>query len=184
MYAGRRLWSGARWRIFSTIRVITIPRGCFVPSPTLNGGHDRADPHPRARPVDLTKLPEGCAFSYPAATSCHEICLTEQPSDAAGNDAHMASCWMNVKRLRRCTEGGECVLSEQIEKQDRSRISAGSPGSEAVLSQSTPAGSEYAPLKAVDGVSFTIWRGRNPGPGGRIRLRQDHRWPAAILRLY
>ena len=33
-------------------------------------------------------------------------------------------------------------------------------------------------LNAVDGVSFDIQKGR-PWPGGRVRLRQEHRGPPA-----
>ena len=32
-------------------------------------------------------------------------------------------------------------------------------------------------VKAVDGISFDVYRGQTLGPGGRERLRQDHRRP-------
>ncbi len=49
-------------------------------------------------PVDLLNLPAGCAF----ASRCDQamkICLTEQPEEIRLNSEHIASCWMNVKRV-------------------------------------------------------------------------------------
>ena len=49
-------------------------------------------------PVDLLNLPAGCAF----ASRCDQamkICLTEQPEEIRLNSEHIATCWMNVKRV-------------------------------------------------------------------------------------
>ena len=43
-------------------------------------------------------LPKGCAF----ASRCDQamkICLTEVPEEIRINDKHIASCWMNVKKV-------------------------------------------------------------------------------------
>ncbi|STW79266.1 Oligopeptide transport ATP-binding protein OppF [Klebsiella michiganensis] len=40
-------------------------------------------------------------------------------------------------------------------------------------------GQQTGVLRAVDGVSFKIRRGTIFWPGGRIRQRENHRWPYA-----
>ncbi len=49
-------------------------------------------------PINLLKMPEGCAFS-PRCDAAMKICLKEQPEEYRISDRHLASCWMNVKKV-------------------------------------------------------------------------------------
>ena len=47
-------------------------------------------------PIDLLKLPSGCAFS-PRCDCAMKICLKEHPKEYWVGKEHLASCWVNVK---------------------------------------------------------------------------------------
>ena len=47
-------------------------------------------------PIDLLNMPKGCPFA-PRCDNAMKICLTQRADRMIINDAHFASCWMNVK---------------------------------------------------------------------------------------
>ena len=96
MYAGRVCERGTVDEIFYNPRH-EYTKGLLRSIPTLNGGHDKLIPI-AGSPVDLTNLPKGCAFAS-RCDHCMKICLTDQPEEVRVNDSHIASCWMNVKRV-------------------------------------------------------------------------------------
>ena len=49
-------------------------------------------------PINLLNMPEGCAFC-PRCDEAMKICLKEVPDELRISDSHLASCWMNVKKL-------------------------------------------------------------------------------------
>ena len=49
-------------------------------------------------PINLLNMPEGCAFC-PRCDEAMKICLNEVPEELRLSDSHLASCWMNVKKL-------------------------------------------------------------------------------------
>lgn len=61
-------------------------------------------------PINLLNMPKGCAF----CTRCDKamkVCLNEAPEELVINDAHLASCWLNVKAQYESVNGG--VKGEQ-----------------------------------------------------------------------
>ena len=96
MYAGRVCERGTVDEIFYNPRH-EYTKGLLRSIPTLNGGHDKLIPI-AGSPVDLTNLPAGCAFAS-RCDHCMKICLTDQPEEVRVNDSHIASCWMNVKKV-------------------------------------------------------------------------------------
>lgn len=57
-------------------------------------------------PINLLQMPEGCSFS-PRCEEAMKICLRKQPEEYRMSESHLASCWMNVKKLYEAREGGE-----------------------------------------------------------------------------
>ncbi|SDB52630.1 oligopeptide transport system ATP-binding protein [Pseudobutyrivibrio sp. YE44] len=49
-------------------------------------------------PINLLNMPEGCAFC-PRCDEAMKICLNQVPEELRISDSHLASCWMNVKKL-------------------------------------------------------------------------------------
>ena len=48
-------------------------------------------------------LPKGCAFC-PRCEAAMKICLDEVPQEIRMSDTHLASCWMNVKKMYEAQE--------------------------------------------------------------------------------
>ncbi len=57
-------------------------------------------------PINLLNMPEGCAFC-PRCEAAMKICLKEKPQELRVSDTHLASCWMNVKKLYEEQEAGK-----------------------------------------------------------------------------
>lgn len=55
-------------------------------------------------PINLLQMPEGCAFC-PRCDAAMKICLKEKPEEFRVGEAHIASCWMNIKELYEAQEG-------------------------------------------------------------------------------
>ena len=50
-------------------------------------------------PINLLNLPKGCPF----CSRCDEamkICIDEIPEEIRLSDSHLASCWMNIKKMQ------------------------------------------------------------------------------------
>ena len=110
------------------------------------------------QPPNLQALPQGCVF----ADRCpyvFERCRVERPQLAPYGPAHAKAC--HLERLP--------VTAPILSVRD---LKVHFP---------IPAGGmlrrRYVPLKAVDGVSFELRRGRDPGHRRRVRLRQVHPRP-------
>ncbi|MBQ7859930.1 MAG: ABC transporter ATP-binding protein [Faecalibacterium sp.] len=51
-------------------------------------------------PINLLNLPKGCAFC-PRCDNAMKICLTQQPEEIWVGDDHLASCWMNIAKMKK-----------------------------------------------------------------------------------
>ncbi len=62
-------------------------------------------------PVDLLNMPDGCPFA-PRCPKAMKVCLGNKPKELRINEAHISSCWLNVK------EGIEqqTLTKEQVEE--------------------------------------------------------------------
>ena len=54
-------------------------------------------------PINLLNMPKGCAFCS-RCDNAMKICLEQVPEEIRVSDTHLASCWMNVRRM--AMEGG------------------------------------------------------------------------------
>jgi len=96
MYAGRVCERGTVDEIFYNPKH-EYTKGLLRSIPKLDLSKERLIPI-AGSPVDLTNMPKGCAF----ASRCDcamKICLGELPEELWINDCHLASCWMNVKKV-------------------------------------------------------------------------------------
>lgn len=96
MYAGRVCERGTVNEIFYN-PCHEYTKGLIRSLPKFGEKRDKLVPI-AGNPVDLLNLPAGCAF----ASRCDQamkICLTEQPEEIRLNSEHIATCWMNVKRV-------------------------------------------------------------------------------------
>jgi oligopeptide transport system ATP-binding protein len=96
MYGGRVCERGTADDIFySPSHEYT--KGLLRSIPTKSNSKERLVPI-GGTPINLLNMPEGCAF----CARCDEamkICLKEVPDELRISDSHLASCWMNVKKL-------------------------------------------------------------------------------------
>lgn len=96
MYAGRICERGTADEIFYNPHH-EYTKGLLRSIPRLNAKHERLVPI-AGSPIDLTNMPKGCAF----ASRCDcamKICMEQLPAELPINDYHLASCWMNVKKV-------------------------------------------------------------------------------------
>ncbi len=50
-------------------------------------------------PINMLNLPQGCAFC-PRCDKAMKICLTQQPDEIWVGEDHLASCWMNIAKMK------------------------------------------------------------------------------------
>ncbi len=50
-------------------------------------------------PINMLNLPEGCAFC-PRCDKAMKICLKQQPEEIWVGEDHLASCWMNIAKMK------------------------------------------------------------------------------------
>ena len=50
-------------------------------------------------PINLLNLPKGCPFCY-RCDEAMKICIDEIPEEIRLSDSHLASCWMNIKKMQ------------------------------------------------------------------------------------
>ena len=50
-------------------------------------------------PINMLNLPEGCAFC-PRCDKAMKICLHKQPEEIWVGEDHLASCWMNIAKMK------------------------------------------------------------------------------------
>ncbi|HPY94623.1 MAG TPA: ABC transporter ATP-binding protein [Clostridia bacterium] len=101
MYAGRVCERGTAEEIFYN-PCHEYTKGLLRSIPKLELGKGRLTPI-GGSPVDLLSLPDGCAFAA-RCDSAMKVCLTTQPDEIRINEHHLASCWLNVKKM---VEGGQ-----------------------------------------------------------------------------
>lgn len=93
MYAGRVCERGTVDEIFYNPKH-EYTKGLLRSIPKLDTNHARLIPI-AGSPVDLTCMPEGCAFAS-RCDQARKICLKQLPEELDINQFHKASCWMNV----------------------------------------------------------------------------------------
>ncbi len=96
MYAGRVCERGTADEIFYN-PCHEYTKGLIRSIPTFGSTHEKLTPI-AGNPVDLLKLPSGCAF----ASRCDramKICLSDPPEEIRVNENHIAACWVNVKNV-------------------------------------------------------------------------------------
>lgn len=49
-------------------------------------------------PIDMLNMPKGCPF-FSRCDNAMRICLDEPPEEIEINNGHLASCWINIKKL-------------------------------------------------------------------------------------
>lgn len=54
-------------------------------------------------PINLLNMPKGCAFC-PRCDAAMKVCLEETPQEIRLSDSHLASCWMNIKKMYEAQE--------------------------------------------------------------------------------
>ena len=141
-------------------------------------------------PPNLVTPPPACRF-HPRCPDAMKVCAEQWPPTITVGTARRSECWLHAKedipagpggtaRARGAVRRGgsmSATLSKTktlIEVRDlevhfalhgtfRSRLTGRGGGS----------------VKAVDGVSFDLQRGRGPRPGRRVRLGQDDARPGA-----
>jgi len=101
MYAGRVCERGTAEEIFYN-PCHEYTKGLLRSIPKLELGKGRLTPI-GGSPVDLLSLPDGCAFAA-RCDSAMKVCLSTQPDEIRINEHHLASCWLNVKKM---VEGGQ-----------------------------------------------------------------------------
>ena len=94
MYAGSICEQGTADEIFYNPRH-EYTKGLMRSIPTAANNGQRLQPI-TGTPIDLLNMPKGCPFA-PRCDNAMKICLTQRADRMIINDAHFASCWMNVK---------------------------------------------------------------------------------------
>lgn len=96
MYGGRVCERGTADDIFYS-PAHEYTKGLLRSIPTTDNNGERLVPI-GGTPINLLNMPKGCAFC-PRCDSAMKICLTEVPEEIRVGETHLASCWMNVKKM-------------------------------------------------------------------------------------
>lgn len=94
MYAGSICEQGTADEIFYN-SCHEYTKGLLRSIPTANTAGTKLKPI-TGTPIDLLNMPSGCPFA-PRCDAALKICIKERPERMDINEAHCASCWMNVK---------------------------------------------------------------------------------------
>ena len=96
MYGGRVCERGTADDIFYS-PAHEYTKGLLRSIPTKSNNNERLVPI-GGTPINLLNMPEGCAFC-PRCDEAMKICLSKKPDEIRVGDTHMASCWMNIKKM-------------------------------------------------------------------------------------
>jgi oligopeptide transport system ATP-binding protein len=96
MYGGRVCERGTADDIFYA-PAHEYTKGLLRSIPTMSNNGSRLIPI-GGTPINLLNMPKGCAFC-PRCDSAMKICLTDVPEEIRVGETHLASCWMNVKKM-------------------------------------------------------------------------------------
>lgn len=102
MYGGRVCERGTADAIFYS-PAHEYTKGLLRSIPTQSNNNERLVPI-GGTPINLLNMPKGCAFC-PRCEEAMKVCLNEVPEEICVGEKHMASCWMNIKKL--CEEGSK-----------------------------------------------------------------------------
>ena len=94
MYAGEVCERGTADEIFYNPKH-EYTKGLMRSIPTVSDDDRRLEPI-GGTPVDLLNMPDGCPFS-PRCDAAMKVCLHHKAHEMRINDAHISSCWHNVK---------------------------------------------------------------------------------------
>ncbi len=104
MYGGRVCERGTADDIFYA-PAHEYTKGLLRSIPTVENNKERLVPI-GGTPINLLNMPKGCAFCT-RCDSAMKICLEEVPEELRVSNTHLASCWLNVKRMMEAEKGGE-----------------------------------------------------------------------------
>ena len=107
MYAGSICEQGTADEIFYNPKH-EYTKGLLRSIPTAHTAGTRLKPI-TGTPIDLLNMPAGCPFA-PRCDAAMKVCIRQRPERMVINDAHFASCWMNVKEG--VDEGSVTLLAE------------------------------------------------------------------------
>ncbi|MDD6023439.1 MAG: ABC transporter ATP-binding protein [Oscillospiraceae bacterium] len=96
MYGGRVCERGTADDIFYS-PAHEYTKGLLRSIPTTDNNGERLVPI-GGTPINLLNMPQGCAFC-PRCDEAMKICLTDVPEEIRVGETHLASCWMNVKKM-------------------------------------------------------------------------------------
>ena len=96
MYGGRVCERGTADDIFYR-PAHEYTKGLLRSIPTVENNKERLVPI-GGTPINLLNMPKGCAFCS-RCDSAMKICLEAVPEEIRVSDTHLASCWLNVKRM-------------------------------------------------------------------------------------
>ncbi|MDO4978321.1 MAG: ABC transporter ATP-binding protein [Eubacteriales bacterium] len=96
MYGGRVCERGTADDIFYA-PAHEYTKGLLRSIPTTTNNGERLVPI-GGTPINLLNMPKGCAFC-PRCEGAMKICLSEVPDEIRISDTHLASCWMNIKKM-------------------------------------------------------------------------------------
>lgn len=96
MYGGRVCERGTADDIFYR-PAHEYTKGLLRSIPTFDNNGERLVPI-GGTPINLLNMPKGCAFC-PRCDGAMKICLSEVPEEIRIGPTHLASCWMNVKKM-------------------------------------------------------------------------------------
>ena len=102
MYGGRVCERGTADDIFYDPKH-EYTKGLLRSIPSMNNMKERLIPI-AGTPINLLNLPKGCAFCA-RCDNAMKICLEQPPEEIRVSPTHLASCWLNIKRM--AEEGGE-----------------------------------------------------------------------------
>ncbi len=97
MYGGRVCERGTADAIFYH-PAHEYTKGLLRSIPTVEKMGERLVPI-GGTPINLLNLPQGCAFC-PRCDKAMKICLTQQPDEIWVGEDHLASCWMNIAKMK------------------------------------------------------------------------------------
>lgn len=101
MYGGRVCERGSADDIFYR-PAHEYTKGLLRSIPRKDNMKDRLVPI-GGTPINLLNMPKGCAFC-PRCDAAMKVCLEEVPQEIRLSDSHLASCWMNIKKMYEAQE--------------------------------------------------------------------------------
>ena len=96
MYGGRVCERGSVEDIFYE-PAHEYTKGLLRSIPKADGKKEKLIPI-GGTPINLLQMPDACSFA-PRCAEAMKVCLREKPQEYRISDSHLASCWMNMKKI-------------------------------------------------------------------------------------